>query len=326
VKIAWLASVIGCFGSVREMVEISNSLVRRGNTVTIYSEAGGPVTWLPCLTEYGSFTDAGQAKDLDVIILMAEWRLNYLDLLKGVKAKIRAVCVMGFEPSVELAEILSGETVTIFNDLITLRDALHLPGVMVLPDSQWQCTWIKDALGITCGPPMGGVNLTMFHPPDKRSKHLPRIIGTGDPRERKGSPIVKKAVDIIKQRIPGVEFETYWGKRLTQPQLVEFYQNGDVFLHAERRAGWCNPVAEAMACGTAVVCTNIPGVNSFAWNEKTALLAQVDDVEGLAAQAVRLLKDPILRERLSRAALANIRTFDYDLVAERLETALKRRL
>jgi glycosyltransferase involved in cell wall biosynthesis len=325
-RVGWVVSTTGCFGAVRECVEVSNALVRLGHDVTVYSEGGEKITWLPYLGQVGAFADAATAHD-DVCIMMSDWKRKHYDAFLAASPKLRCVCVMGFDPSETLADMLRGRDASALHDPAVMREALHLPGVLVLADSSWQVEWLTREVGVTCGPPIGGVSLAQFHPvAGRRAKEPYRLLATGDPRPRKGSEIVVAAVKRLQARKMNVELVTYWGKRLAQDKMAEWYSNGDVFLDAERRAGWCNPVAEAMACGTACVTTDIGAVRDFAVDGKTALLVPVDDAEKMALAVIHLLANEPWRKALAAGGLRKMQEFDYNVVGQRLADWLEARL
>jgi glycosyltransferase involved in cell wall biosynthesis len=77
------------------------------------------------------------------------------------------------------------------------------------------------------------------------------------------------------------------------------------------------PVAlmEAMASGARVVSTRVSGIPELVEHEVTGLLAEPADAASLAAALQRLLQDPALGERLTRAARLRIET-EFDIVRE----------
>ena len=74
-----------------------------------------------------------------------------------------------------------------------------------------------------------------------------------------------------------------------------------------------------MACKRPVVCTDIGGVQDFAFNENTALLVPPRDSEAMARAILRLIREPQLRQRLASNAFDHITTFSWDASAARLE-------
>ena len=63
-----------------------------------------------------------------------------------------------------------------------------------------------------------------------------------------------------------------------------------------------NVLKEAMAVGVPVVTTRLEGIEELVMHEKTGLLSNPGDIEGLAQSLRRLLTDPELRHRLANQA------------------------
>jgi glycosyltransferase involved in cell wall biosynthesis len=59
-------------------------------------------------------------------------------------------------------------------------------------------------------------------------------------------------------------------------------------------------VVEAFARGIAVVCTPVGALPDIVKHEETGLFVEPGDIDGLAASLDRLIRDPLLRERLAR--------------------------
>jgi glycosyltransferase involved in cell wall biosynthesis len=105
---------------------------------------------------------------------------------------------------------------------------------------------------------------------------------------------------------------------LPQNKMAWLFSQADIFVSAERRAGWANTAAEAMACRLPVVCTP-SGSRDFAFHNKTVLVAPFAHSLLLRRQIKRLLNDPELRERLAEAGHRKISEFTWDALAGRLE-------
>ena len=77
------------------------------------------------------------------------------------------------------------------------------------------------------------------------------------------------------------------------------------------RDGLPTVLLEAMALGTPCVGTDVTGIPELVRNEETGLCVPAGDPEALAAALGRILDDPAMRLRLSRAGRARIeRDFD----------------
>jgi len=96
----------------------------------------------------------------------------------------------------------------------------------------------------------------------------------------------------------------------------------DTYLSPNWAEGWHLPPAEAMACGCAVVSTDIGGVRDYAEHEKTALLSPPGDPEALTKNLLRLLEDDNLRIQLAKAGHKRIQEFTWDRSTDLLEQFL----
>ena len=76
---------------------------------------------------------------------------------------------------------------------------------------------------------------------------------------------------------------------------------------------------EAMASGRPVVCSDIPGYHEVVQPEHQGLLVPPADPPALAAALLRLLGDPVLRERLGAAGRRRAADFDWERVTARVE-------
>jgi glycosyltransferase involved in cell wall biosynthesis len=110
-----------------------------------------------------------------------------------------------------------------------------------------------------------------------------------------------------------------------QEELAALYGDADLFVSAERRAGWCNTAAEAMACGAAVVCTR-SGTEDFARDGSTALVSRYAWSWLLASAVARLLRDPALRAAVAERGRREMEEWSWERTARRIETAIAARL
>lgn len=98
-------------------------------------------------------------------------------------------------------------------------------------------------------------------------------------------------------------------------QMAGAYREADVVLNVSDAEGFSNALLEAMSAGRAVLASRIaPNAEAVA-DGRTGLLFAPGDADDLSRQAVRLARDPALRERFGSAARAAVAA-RYDPAAE----------
>ena len=96
-------------------------------------------------------------------------------------------------------------------------------------------------------------------------------------------------------------------------------KNGD-------REGLPVTLMEAASNQTAVIASNLTGINEVVIDEETGLLTEQRDVEGLTAAISRLLDDDETRIRLQRALHEKAKDFDIEVIADRYRSVIMREL
>jgi len=303
-------------------IEIGNALVRRGHRFTLFTPEGLPPSWIEFAGEVRPFRARGDetfdvgvcgdysvAEDFDAI--PAETRWFYFSSEGDAKEK-----------------------------LIVRRS------YRFLGNSEGLCRKLELRYPITCHRAPGGIDPKVFHrlesgERESRPEGEFRILTSGQiDRRNSGVDRVIRAVEGIHRRNPGIRLvfiDAPAGRDRAEPasivrtrvpcefhldpprdRLARLISRADVFVGAERRAGWFDSAAEAMACGIPVVCTPA-GTTDFAVDGVTALVAPLGLPFLLRRRILRLMADPSLRNRLSRAGSAKIRDFTWDFLASRLE-------
>lgn len=305
-KIGFLISVIGIFGSVREVIENSNIFVDEGNEVFIFNPENKNIEWLPCKAKSIPETELKNYK-LDILILTTEPTDHYLKLLKEAKADLKVFCMMGFDQN---KDFLSGYTNLNY----------ILKNYWVTADGAWQLEWFRKNTNSKriMSNQIGGVNLEMFKPVGNKLREINKIGWSGDPRERKGGTLLQ---DFFTKH--GMNVKSYWKKGLKQDEFKQWFGLIDIFVDNHNRGGWCNPVAEAMACGVVVVCSDAICNRSFAIDGKTCLKFPVNKMDKLKEQLDRITSDKVLKEELRANALNWIHQFDYQVISRKFLNELK---
>ena len=318
-KIAALLPHVEIFGGVRRYIEIGNALTRRDHEFVLFHPEGYPPSWLTFEGRTEPFSsllkeafDIGLCSEYSLLLQFEQLRAQrkyFYFLLEGHKREKEVI----------------------------------RKNYVFLGNSEGMCRRIEKKYGVNCLEAAGGINTEIFHPiEDNRRKDRFTVLCYGRIyRKRKGTRQVIRAVERLYRRFPRLRlllFDSLVGKEkrdprpmirtrvphefhldLPQSRMAWLYSQADVFISAERRAGWSNTTAEAMACRVPVICT-LSGTRDFAVHEQTALVVILPFSFLLARQLERLVQDEELRHRLALEGYKRIRLFTWGALAERLES------
>ena len=312
-KVAFVEPHLGLFGGIRRILELSNRLTDRGVEVTVFHPAGTPCDWMECragIRPSESLLDQPQ----DVVIYNDPNPEDFR-LVRRAPARLKVFYVL------ELYEtsLLGGFHPTIYRPrhqrTLYMKRSLQA-GYLLLTNASWLSEFLSARMGLESTLLFGGVNREMFHPVERTPNDGFKVLCSGDPRPRKGTDTIRRAVELARERRPDIELDTYHGRGVPQHAMAAVYAAADLFVEASTQAGWNNPAAEAMACGVPLVCTDIGGVRDFATHDETALLVPPEDPRMLAGAILRLAEDVPLARRLAARGLERIGRFDWDRSAD----------
>jgi glycosyltransferase involved in cell wall biosynthesis len=126
-----------------------------------------------------------------------------------------------------------------------------------------------------------------------------------------------------KLNIPQTTFPTEIVRPETDDQLAELYSQSDIFASPSWYEGFPLPPLEAMSCGTPVVTTRI-GAEDYAADGENALIVEPRKPEQMAAEILRILNDPNLRDKLVSNGIETAKKLTWDETANKVEAALFR--
>jgi glycosyltransferase involved in cell wall biosynthesis len=316
-KIAALLPHVEVFGGVRRYIELGNEFVRPGHTYVLFHPHGEKPEWLDFYGLTRPFSsledeefDVGLCSEYSIVPHFEKLRARkkyFYFLLEGHK-KEREVIRKNF---------------------------------LFLGNSEGMCRHLEKKYGIKCFRAPGGVNTRIFYPLENGpSRDTINILSYGRIyKRRKGIKHVIRAVESLYREYPQLRlvfFDTLvggdqWDPRqliktrvphdfylnLPQDKMAWLFSQADMFVSAERRAGWANTSAEAMACRLPVICTQ-SGSRDFALHNQTALVVPFPLPFFLRRHILRLIKNPALRDGLAEAGYRKIQEFTWASLAERL--------
>src|ERR1700674_4933967 len=102
----------------------------------------------------------------------------------------------------------------------------------------------------------------------------------------------------------------------SRQEIGKYYDQADIFINASWLDNMPLSVIEAFAAGTPVVTTTPECMPYLVQHERTGLLSPVGDEKALAANVIRLLRDPALASRLAQNAHDESRNYTWEAVRE----------
>lgn len=169
----------------------------------------------------------------------------------------------------------------------------------------------------------------------RRERHPPQILFVGTFEPRKGLDVLHAAMMQLNASRPeaielvvagGVGWggdkpllHERWVRVVDSPddaQLRELYATAALLVLPSRAEGFGLPVAEALASGCPVVCSDLPAIRGFAGDGP--LYVPVGDADALARALAGLLQDPEARDHATRRGRRAVADLRWERVGELL--------
>jgi len=289
---------LGNNGGSKTIIESANTLVNLGHEVYILDSGKSMYTWGPIKAQHIKLKTKRDIPDVDVIVSTG---------FKSVRATVRLpkrcgkqfTYIRGWElwkMSVQqiIEEVLKAPTIKIVNS-IGLQQKLKSLGFesyIIRPGNDFNS--IYPMVSRTPNVVLGG----LYHTKHK-TKRSGWIIHTAKALKSKYTNIQLWMFGADSDpNIPVID------KYLYQPNKIKkasFYNGITVWLAPSELEGLHIPPQEAMLAECVVVTTDAPlsGTSDYISHEKTGLVAK-NDIFSFVAQVERLIRDPLLRSKISK--------------------------
>ena len=134
------------------------------------------------------------------------------------------------------------------------------------------------------------------------------IIGQGDDHPRLADSTRKL----------GIESRVTYTGFVPKEEKVDWLRKAWVVVCPSLKEGWGLTNIEANACGTPVVCADVPGLRDSVSPGRSGLLYPYGQIDQLAVQLRNLLSNSQLRQQLEEGALEWAKSFSWDRSAQEM--------
>lgn len=193
-----------------------------------------------------------------------------------------------------------------------------------------------------------GVDATLFHParrdPELRASWGagpgdPVVLHVGRIAAEKNYPLLFRAFDAVRAVAPGARLvlvgdgpmlsafqrqrpDALFTGFYTGVNLARHYASGDIYLHTSVTETFGNVVTEALGSGLAVGAFDYAAAHEFIRHGQNGLTAPVGDEAAFIANAIRLAREPALREQLAVRGTATAHALSWDAIVAQFEADL----
>lgn len=311
------------FGGVRRFFELSKILIRHGHKMTIFSPEGLQPDWFAFEGEVKPFSALNETPT-DVLFITED---KYLPMLLDAPTRLR--CFYHVGPRAKLQEVLK-----------------H-PEIVILANSTNMFQYDKKKYGIMAEKAIGGVHISLtpktIHEPQhpftimcygrlaRKGKGTGLVVKAAEKLYRLGydvklimfdRPLDEKGLRQIQQFKPRVPFEFILNHPVDENEAL--FKRADVFVAVEKKGGWCNTAAEAMASGVPVIASET-GTADFLKDGITGI--KVWRHPYFIRKALQKMIGNIpLQKKLANNAYEQIQAFSWEQLAQTILQLAQRKL
>lgn len=302
------------FGGVRRFFELGEIFIKKGHQMSVFTPEGTQPDWFNFSGKVYPLSDLQKIK-MDVLFVTED---KFLEPFLSAPATLKIFYHVG--PRAKLDKLLKRSDVVVFcnssnmyaYDLkaYNLKTEKAIGGVHIYSQKEIQQT--QQPFHIMC-----------YGRLSRKGKGTALVVKAAEKLHRLGydvkllmfdRPLDDAGLTQIQNFTPKVPFEFILNHPVDDNESL--FKRADVFVAVEKKGGWCNTAAEAMACGVPVVASKT-GTNDFL----------IDGVTGfkilrhpyfIRKSIQKLIGNTSLQKQLADQAYEKIQEFSWEKLAENI--------
>lgn len=311
------------FGGVKRFFELATVLAAKGHQFIVFTPDGMAPDWYPTSCPVKKLT-ALPDYSFDAIFLTEN---AFLNEFLTARARIKIFYHVG--PRVSLRRVLKHKEVSVFVNSTNMYE------------------FDRRKYGIDAFKALGGIHIPELKKKDRKEGDPFTVMAYGRlGRRSKGTALVVKACEklyrmgynvrlllfdtpidaVSMQRIKAFRCNVPFEFKLNHPvhENAALFARADAFVAAERKGGWSNTAAEALASGVPVVGTST-GTKDFLIHKKTGLVVWRHPYF-IRKALEKLINDRDLAHTLALNGRKKIEEFSWSALADVIESFVLSRL
>ena len=267
---------------------VAEKLQKNGFNIELMNVSHIPIKNLknPSFTIFGTIKAMLNSKEYDVV---HAWNIPSAFIMKKIKAKKKVLSVHGVYGQ-QVEQIHSKTTSKIGKK--AEEKAFQIPDVFTT-DSKYVQNFYKNKLGIDFIYLPAPIDTSKFQEIKNSEKKKNQIIYIGRDSFEKGIDILKK----IEKNIDG---KVVYCTDLSWNETMKKLKESAILVVPSRMESIPQVIKEAFYLKIPVIATNVGGISELIENEKTGILVESENFSSLLDKINKLLKNPILQEKLSK--------------------------
>jgi len=262
-------------------------------------------------------------QNFDVIIYVSVWQYHELHPLN-----LNHVCKIHWSLADYLFCSTPGPAIKDIMSAYTSEDIVIAPSAYTRRDLESYGISVRSVIH-------GGID-HIFHNTNRIPSNTPlKILGYFQPAWWvKGASTLTQCLLHIRRKFPKLEISLFGHQaskivesglcdhfytNLNSQETADLYRRHDIFIYPSYSDGFQSPPLEAMACGCAVVATNLGAVSEYAQDERNALLCPAQNHHEMSKKIERLILDPELRKNIGNQAATDASQWKWETCAKRFE-------
>jgi glycosyltransferase involved in cell wall biosynthesis len=193
--------------------------------------------------------------------------------------------------------------------------------------SNFEKLGVEQAIYIPIG--IDSSKFFLYNKIENRAPHSIAMMYSEEPR--KNSAFGIECMIKMKELYPDIQVNFFsvspkpsnlptWINYYLKPKnLNDIYNSSAIYFTPALQEGWALPPAEAMTAGCALICSNIPGHQDYAFENETALKFNPGDLNSTINSLQSLFDDNNLRIRLAYNGNRFCKRYDWDVATSSIE-------